>query len=128
MALALMGPGGGGSSKFKKTFEDLASAEKTLLWTNPNPTSQWNGPGTITLSGQRYAAYSIFYKMYATASNTSGASCIAVRSANCYASANGYIRFVTVKDDSIVIGNPLNNGGWENCLPYQVFGIVGTEL
>ena len=119
-------PGGGG--KFKKAFEDLASAEKILLWTNPNPTSQWNPPGTITLSGQRYAAYSIFYKLYATAGNTQGASCIAVRSANCYASANGYTRVVTVKDDSIVIGTPLNNGGWENCLPYQVFGIKGTEM
>lgn len=109
-------PGGGG--KFKKAFENLASAEKTLLWTNPNPTSQWPGSGAITLSGQRYA----------TASNTDGASCIAVRSANCYASANGYTRVVTVKDDSIVISTPLNNGGWENCLPYQVFGIKGTEM
>ena len=118
----------GGSGKFKKTFEDLASAEKTLLWTNPNPTSKWPSSGAITLSGQHYAAYSIFYKRYATASNTDGASCIATRGAYCFGSANGYYRVVSITDDSIVIGNPLNNGGFDQAVPYQVFGISGTEM
>ena len=126
MGVAPRIPGGGG--KFKKAFENLASAEKTLLWTNPNPTSQWPYAATITLSGQRYAAYSIFYKRYATASNTDGASCIAARGANCYARANGHTRFVTINDESIAIGDPVDGAGREQCIPYQVFGIIGTEM
>lgn len=112
----------------KKAFEDLASAEKVLLWTNPNPTTKWSSDAAITLSGQRYAAYSIFYKRYATASNTDGTSCIAARGANCFGCANGYYRVVSITDDSIVIGNPLNNGSWDQAVPYQVFGIIGTEM
>ena len=119
----------GGSGKLKKAFEDLASAEKVLLWTNPNPTTAWrDDTPAITLSGQRYAAYSIFYKRYATASNTDGTSYIAVRGANCFGYGNGHCRLVSVTDDSIVIGNPLNNGGWDQAVPYQVFGIKGTEM
>ena len=118
----------GSNGKFKKTFEDLSSAEKVLLWTNPKPTSQWEGNAAITLSGQRYAAYSIFYKRWTTSSNTDGSSCIATRGANCFGSANGYYRIVSITDDSIVISTPLNNGGWDQAVPYQVFGIKGTEM
>lgn len=126
MALALMGPGGG-SGKFKKTFENLADAEKVLLWTNPNPTTKFDH-AAITLPGQRYAAYSIFFKRYATASNTDGTSCIAVRGANCFGSGNDHYRVVSVKDDSIVIGTPVRNGEWDQAVPYQIFGIKGTEM
>ena len=43
MGVAPRIPGGGG--KFKKTFENLNKAEKVLLCTNNNHTSEW-GSGT----------------------------------------------------------------------------------
>ena len=125
MGMAPRTPGGGG--KFKKAFEDLSAAENILIWTNPSPTSEWAYGRKITLTGKQYAAYSIFYKRYASAANTDGSSCIAARGANCYAAAGNYTRTVSISGDEIAFSDP-NGGGRAQVLPYQVFGIKGTEM
>ena len=97
-----------------------------MVWTNPNPNSKWSG-GTINISGQRYAAYSIFFKRYATAGNWDGSSHIAEMGASCYGNANGYTRRVSVGNGTVWIDTPLS-GEWDQAVPYQIFGIKGTEL
>lgn len=120
----------GGSGKFKKTFADLASAERVLLWTNPKPTTVWTGGTSIDVSGQQYAAYYIFYKHYASASNTDGLGWIAVRGAKNYAAAGygGVNRDISISGTSITVGVPFGGTKSSNCVPYQVFGIKGTEI
>ena len=128
MGVAPRIPGGGGA--FKKAFADLASAERVLLWTNPKPTTNWTGGTSIDVSGQLYAAYYIFYKHYATAPNTDGKGYIAVRGAKNYACAgdNGVNRDISISGNLITVGVPFGGTASSNCLPYQVFGIKGTEI
>ena len=114
-------------NKFKETFNNLSGASKVLVWTNPNPNSRWPG-GTINISGQHYAAYSIFFKRYATTGNWDGSSHIAVMGASCYGNANGYTRRVSVGNGTVWIDTPLNNGDYDQAVPYQIYGIKGTEL
>ena len=128
MGVAPRIPGGGGA--FKKAFADLASAERVLLWTNPSPTASWTGGTAIDVSGQQYAAYYIFYKSYASAPNTDGSGWIAVRGAKNYAAAGyeGVNRDISISGTSITVGVPFGGTKSSNCVPYQVFGIKGTEI
>lgn len=89
--------------------------------------SKWSG-GTIKISGQHYAAYSIFFKRYATTNNGDGSSHIAVIGARCYGSANGYTRRVSVGNGTVWIDTQLNNGDYDQAVPYCIYGIKGTEL
>lgn len=85
MGVAPRIPGGGG--KFKKTFENLADAEKVLLWTNNNHTSEW-GSGTADTGTQLYAAYCITVKGYTSLSPQYVMENIVVRGARCCVTAN----------------------------------------
>lgn len=114
-------------NKFKETFNNLSGATKVLVWTNPNPNSPWPG-GTIKISGQHYAAYSIMFKRYATTDSGDVSSHIAVMGASCYGSGNGYTRRVSVGNGTVWIDTPLNNGGYEQAVPFRIYGIKGTEL
>ena len=130
MSIALMGPGGG-SSSFKKTFENLADAEKVLLWTNPNHTSEY-GSGTADTGTQLYAAYCITVKAYTSVSPQYVMENIVARGARCCVTANdrSINRMVTFDGAKITIGTPFSGdtSHWESTIPYQIFGIKGTEL
>ena len=105
MGVAPRIPGGGG--KFKKTFENLASAEKVLLWTNNNHTSEW-GSGTADTGTQLYAAYCIAVKAYTSVSPQYVMENIVVRGARCCVTANdrSINRMVTFDGANITIGTP----------------------
>ena len=129
MGVAPRIPGGGG--KFKKTFENLADAEKVLLWTNNNHTSEW-GSGTADTGTQLYAAYCIAVKAYTSVSPQYVMKNIVVRDARCCVTANNRSinRMVTFDGANITIGTPFSGdtSHWESTIPYQIFGIKGTEI
>lgn len=121
----------GGDGKFKKTFENLADAEKVLLWTNASHTSEW-GNRTVDTGTQLYAAYCIVVKAYASAAMQYVTENIVVRGARCCVTANdrSINRMVTFDGANITIGTPFSGdtSHWESTIPYQIFGIKGTEL
>lgn len=129
MGVAPRIPGGGG--KFKKTFENLADAEKVLLWTNASHTSEY-GSGTADTGTQLYAAYCITVKAYTSASLQSVMENIVVRGARCCVTAGNRSinRMVTFDGANITIGLPFSGDTthWESTIPYQIFGIKGTEI
>lgn len=122
MGVAPRIPGGGG--KFKKAFENLASAEKTLLWTNPNigtVKENWD----IVLE-KPYAA------IYVTVTEYSGSydgqkSTYVVMGASSYITAVGKYRFCTFDGTNFHAGIA-NNGSYMDVQPYKIYGVVGTEL
>lgn len=115
-------PGGGG--KFKKAFENLASAEKTLLWTNPNigtVKENWD----IVLE-KPYAA------IYVTVTEYSGSydgqkSTYVVMGASSYITTSGRYRFCTFDGTNFHAGNA-STGSYSDVQPYKIYGVVGTEL
>ena len=115
----------------RKTFENLADAEKVLLWTNNNHTSEW-GSGTADTGTQLYAAYCIAVKAYTSVSPQYVMKNIVVRDARCCVTANdrSINRMVTFDGANITIGTPFSGdtSHWESTIPYQIFGIKGTEI
>lgn len=101
MGVAPRIPGGGG--KFKKTFENLADA-----------------------------AYCIAVKAYTSVSPQYVMENIVVRDARCCVTANdrSINRMVTFDGANITIGTPFSGdtSHWESTIPYQIFGIKGTEI
>ena len=132
MSLALMGPGGG-SSSFKKAFENLSSCEKVLLWTNDNHTNNNTGSVTANTGSQLYAAYCITVKAYSSVSPQYVAEFIVIRGATCNAVGGidrSIWRGVTIDGSNITVGTPFagETSHWESTIVYQIFGIKGTEL
>lgn len=128
MGMAPRTPGGGG--KFKKTFENLADAEKVLIWTNSNHTNSNYGSVTIDLTGYKYA---VFCKLYSSSAVDNGQlNFVSPEITNNYVTdsrVGNIVRLVKFADDSMTINGPLNQPTkWDNVIPYQVFGIVGTEI
>lgn len=130
MSVALMGPSGG-SSSFKKAFENITTAEKVLLWTNTNDTAEF-GSGTADTGTQLYAIYCITVKAYTSVSSQYVMENIVARGARCCVTANdrSINRMVTFDGAKITIGTPFSGDTthWESTIPYQIFGIKGTEL
>lgn len=131
MGVAPRIPGGGG--KFKKTFENLASAEKVLIWTNSNHTNSNYGSVTIDLTGYKYAVYAVFCKLYSSSAVGDGQlNFVSPEITNNYVTdsrVGNIVRMVRFTDSGMTINGPLNQPTkWDNVIPYQVFGVVGTEL
>ena len=131
MGMAPRTPGGGG--KFKKTFENLADAEKVLIWTNSDHTNKNYGSVTIDLTGYKYAVYAVFCKLYSSSAVDNGQlNFVSPEITNNYVTdsrVGNIVRIVKFADDSMTINGPLNQPTkWDNVIPYQVFGIVGTEI
>ena len=131
MGMAPRIPGGGG--KFKKTFENLANAEKVLIWTNSNHTNSNYGSVTIDLTGYKYAVYAVFCKLYSSSAVDNGQlNFVSPEITNNYVTdsrVGNIVRLVSFPDNGMTINGPLNQTTkWDNVIPYQVFGIVGTEI
>ena len=131
MSTYLMGPGGGG--KFKKTFLNLDSADKVLIWTNSNHTNNNTGALTIDLTDYKYAVYAVFCKLYSSSAVDNGQlNFVSPEITNNYVTdsrVNTIVRLVKFADNSMTINGPLNQPSkWDNVIPYQVFGVKGTEL
>lgn len=131
MGVAPRIPGGGG--KFKKTFENLADAEKVLIWTNSNHTNSNYGSVTIDLTGYKYAVYAVFCKLYSSSAVGDGQlNFVSPEITNNYVTdsrVGNIVRMVRFTDSGMTINGPLNQPTkWDNVIPYQVFGVVGTEL
>lgn len=131
MGVAPRIPGGGG--KFKKTFENLADAEKVLIWTNSNHTNSNYGSVTIDLTGYKYAVYAVFCKLYSNSAVDNGQlNFVSPEITNNYVTdsrVGNIVRMVSFTDSGMTINGPLNQPTkWDNVIPYQVFGVVGTEL
>ena len=131
MGVAPRIPGGGG--KFKKTFENLADAEKVLIWTNSNHTNSNYGSVTIDLTGYKYAVYAVFCKLYSSSAVGDGQlNFVSPEITNNYVTdsrVGNIVRMVRFTDRGMTINGPLNQPTkWDNVIPYQVFGVVGTEL
>ena len=131
MGVAPRIPGGGG--KFKKTFENLADAEKVLIWTNSNHTNSNYGSVTIDLTGYKYAVYAVFCKLYSSSAVGDGQlNFVSPEITNNYVTDSrvwNIVRMVRFTDSGMTINGPLNQPTkWDNVIPYQVFGVVGTEL
>ena len=121
----------GGDGKFKKTFENLADAEKVLLWTNSNHTNNNTGSVTANTGTTLYAAYSIYVKSYS--STMDGQWFIVVRGAsrNTVGGIDRDIyRMVSISGSSITVGTPYagETSHWESTIVYKIYGIKGTEL
>lgn len=130
MSIALMGPGGG-SSSFKKAFEDFSSCEKVLLWTNGNHTNNNTGSVTADTGSQFYAAYYIFVKRYSSTMDGSGFIVIRGATHNAVGGIDRSIwRGVTIDGSNVTIGTPYagETAHWESTIVYQIFGIKGTEI
>lgn len=122
MGVAPRIPGGG--DKFKKTFENLASAEKTLLWTNPNMGAvkeNWD----IVLE-KPYAAIYVTVTEYSGSYDTQNSTYV-VMGASSYITTRGWYRFCTFDGTNFHAGIA-NTGSSENVQPYKIYGVVGTEL
>lgn len=131
MGVAPRIPGGGG--KFKKTFENLSDAEKVLIWTNSNHTNSNYGSVTIDLTGYKYAVYAVFCKLYSSSAVGDGQlNFVSPEITNNYVTdsrVGNIVRMVRFTDSGMTINGPLNQPTkWDNVIPYQVFGVVGTEL
>ena len=131
MGVAPRIPGGGG--KFKKTCENLADAEKVLIWTNSNHTNSNYGSVTIDLTGYKYAVYAVFCKLYSSSAVGDGQlNFVSPEITNNYVTdsrVGNIVRMVRFTDSGMTINGPLNQPTkWDNVIPYQVFGVVGTEL
>lgn len=131
MGVAPRIPGGGG--KFKKTFENLSDAEKVLIWTNSNHTNSNYGSVTIDLTGYKYAVYAVFCKLYSNSAVGDGQlNFVSPEITNNYVTdsrVGNIVRMVRFTDSGMTINGPLNQPTkWDNVIPYQVFGVVGTEL
>ena len=131
MSTYLMGAGGGG--KFKKTFLNLDSADKVLIWTNSNHTNNNTGALTIDLTDYKYAVYAVFCKLYSSSAVDNGQlNFVSPEITNNYVTdsrVSTIVRSVTFADNSMTISGPLNQPSkWDNVIPYQVFGVKGTEL
>ena len=131
MGVAPRIPGGGG--KFKKTFENLSDAEKVLIWTNSNHTNSNYGSVTIDLTGYKYAVYAVFCKLYSSSAVGDGQlNFVSPEITNNYVTVSrvgNIVRMVRFTDSGMTINGPLNQPTkWDNVIPYQVFGVVGTEL
>ena len=131
MGIAPRIPGGGG--KFKKTFENLSDAEKVLIWTNSNHTNSNYGSVTIDLTGYKYAVYAVFCKLYSSSAVGDGQlNFVSPEITNNYVTdsrVGNIVRMVRFTDSGMTINGPLNQPTkWDNVIPYQVFGVVGTEL
>jgi len=129
MADTMIGPG---EDKFKKIFLDLANAEQELIWTNSNHTNTNYGSVTIDLTNHKYAVYAVFVKLYASSAVTNGQlNFVSPQITNNYVTdsrVSNIVRIVTFGTDSMTIAGPLNQPTkWDNVIPYQVFGIKGTE-
>lgn len=130
MADTMIGPG---EDKFKKTFLNLANAEKVLIWTNSNHTNNNYGSVTIDLTDYKYAVYAVFVKLYSNSAVTDGQlNFVSPEITNNYVTdsrVGNIVRLVKFADDSMTINGPLNQPTkWDNVIPYQVFGIKGTEI
>ena len=131
MGVAPRIPGGGG--KFKKTFENLSDAEKVLIWTNSNHTNSNYGSVTIDLTGYKYAVYAVFCKLYSSSAVGDGQlNFVSPEITNndvTDSRVGNIVRMVRFTDSGMTINGPLNQPTkWDNVIPYQVFGVVGTEL
>lgn len=125
MGVAPRIPGGG--DKFKKTFKNLASAEKTLLWTNPNigtTKENWD----IVLE-KPYAA------IYVTVTEYSGSygsqnSTYVVMGASSYITTRSNYRYCTFDGTNFHAGIAHTGSGtsYKDVQPYKIYGVVGTEL
>lgn len=122
MSVAMMGSGGSG--KFQKTFENLASAEKTLLWTNPN-IGAVNENWDIVLE-KPYAAIYVTVTEYSGSYDTQNSTYV-VMGASSYITTRGWYRFCTFDGTNFHAGNS-NTGNYERVQPYKIYGVVGTEL
>ena len=122
MGVAPRIPGGGG--KFKKAFENLASAEKTLLWTNPN-IGTVNENWDIVLE-KPYAAIYVTVTEYSGSYDTQNSTYV-VMGASSYITTIGNYRYCTFDGTNFHAGNA-NTGNYERVQPYKIYGVVGTEL
>ena len=88
---------------------------------------------TIDLTGYKYAVYAVFCKLYSNSAVDNGQlNFVSPEITNNYVTdsrVGNIVRLVSFPDNSMTISGPLNQPTkWDNVIPYQVFGVKGTEI